>query len=293
LQTLISDTKTSKLAARLALFAGALAIVFAGAALAGAAIGPEPDQGEMAGGHESSEPAAHEGGAEAAPGLAVADHGLRLELERRVYDAGADRPLAFRILGDDGEPVTDYQVEHEREMHLIVVRRDFEGFQHLHPRLGADGTWRARADLSRPGDYRVFADFATAAGPATLGSDLFVRGVFEPVPLPPAERVADAGDGYEVELAASGEELVFTVTRDGEEVGDVDPYLGADGHLVALREGDLAFLHTHPAGEAGGPIEFGVEYPSEGRYRLFFQFKRDGEVRTAAFTREVSDESGH
>jgi hypothetical protein len=127
----------------------------------------------------------------------------------------------------------------------------------------------------------------------TLGGDVTVGGRFEPAPLPPVEHSADTGDGYEVELAGDGADVVFTVTRDGREVADVEPYLGADGHLVALREGDLAFLHTHPAGEPGGPIEFGVEYPSPGRYRLFLQFKHDGEVRTAAFTREVSDESGH
>ena len=59
---------------------------------------------------------------------------------------------------------------------------------------------------------------------------------------------------------------------------DIEPYLGARGHLVALREGDLAFLHVHPESEAseGSDIRFAVEYPSEGRYRLFLQFKLDG-----------------
>jgi hypothetical protein len=75
-------------------------------------------------------------------------------------------------------------------------------------------------------------------------------------------------------------------------VDAVEPYLGADGHLVALREHDQAFLHTHPEGEPGGPgpIEFGVEYPTAGRYRLFLQFKHAGEVHTAEFTQEVGDE---
>ena len=63
-----------------------------------------------------------------------------------------------------------------------------------------------------------------------------------------------------------------------------EPYLGAGGHLVALREGDLAFLHVHPTGD--GP-DFEVEFPTPGRYRLFLQFKHEGRVHTAAFTREV------
>ena len=84
------------------------------------------------------------------------------------------------------------------------------------------------------------------------------------------------------------------MSRDGERVEEVQPYLGADGHLVALREGDQAFLHTHPEGEPGGsgPIRFQVEYPTAGRYRLYLQFRHGGKVHTAEFTRIVGHEGG-
>jgi hypothetical protein len=52
---------------------------------------------------------------------------------------------------------------------------------------------------------------------------------------------------------------------------------------VALREGDLAFLHVHPVDGLG----FMATFPSPGRYRLFLQFEHEGEVRTAAFTQAV------
>ena len=47
---------------------------------------------------------------------------------------------------------------------------------------------------------------------------------------------------------------------------------------------------VHPAGHEAGtePVAFMTEFPSEGRYRLFLQFKHEGRVHTAAFTREVS-----
>lgn len=66
-------------------------------------------------------------------------------------------------------------------------------------------------------------------------------------------------------------------------------HLGADGHLVTLREHDHAFLHSHPEGEPGGPgpISSQVEYPIPGRDRSFLRFKHEGEVHTAAFTQEV------
>jgi hypothetical protein len=54
---------------------------------------------------------------------------------------------------------------------------------------------------------------------------------------------------------------------------------------VALRQGDLAFLHVHPDEDS---LKFMATFPTAGTYRLFLQFKTDGRVHTAAFTQEVS-----
>jgi oxalate decarboxylase/phosphoglucose isomerase-like protein (cupin superfamily) len=81
-------------------------------------------------------------------------------------------------------------------------------------------------------------------------------------------------------------ELRFTITRDGVPV-KTEPYLGAGGHLVALREGDMAFLHVHPTEQSRNTVGFGATFPTEGRYRLFLQFQHAGEVQTVAFTQEV------
>lgn len=297
-------------AARIAGFAGLLAVVFAAAAFAGSEIEPsagdadeEPAAETADAGHggeaepsHGSESAPAEG--DALPGLASQQDGLSLVLDRSELPRGPGSPLAFRIEDAEGDAIRDYDVEHERRMHLIVVRSDFQGFQHVHPRQGEDGTWRARIDTELPGTYRVFADFATDGRKRTLAADVFVPGPFEPVELAEPGEVADAGDGYEVELghvdARPGEEteLSFAPSRDGDELEGVQPYLGADGHLVILREGDQAYLHTHPEGESGGdgPIRFAATFPTAGRYRVYLQFKHDGEVRTAEFTQAVGDD---
>ena len=95
-------------------------------------------------------------------------------------------------------------------------------------------------------------------------------------------------------MAGDEAELMFRVTRDGDEVGDLEPYLGALGHLVALREGDLAYLHVHPengaphdGGTAGPEVGFVAEVPSAGRYHLYLDFRHGDRVRTAAFTVEA------
>jgi hypothetical protein len=249
------------------------------------------EEAEMTGMDHGS---AHGGAAAVDPvrGLTATGGGLTLDLETAEAPAGRPVELAFAVAGSDG-PVTEFDVEHERRMHLIVVRRDLTGFQHLHPEMDRDGTWRATTTLSEPGDYRVFADFVHEGEALTLAHDLTVAGEAKAQPLPaPAARASVPG-GYEVALdgaesvARTEQELAFAVTRDGAPV-EVQPYLGAQGHLVALRDGDLAFLHVHPTGgDEAGEIRFMTEFPSAGDYRLFLQFRHEGEVRTAEFTRSV------
>jgi hypothetical protein len=271
-------------------FAAALACVFGAAAVAGGAIDPDPGSSAASAEHGDAQEAHGAGphstaAADGVRGLAVADHGLRLVVDDSELRRGAREQLRFRIVEADGSPVRDFDREHERRMHTIVVRRDLTGFQHVHPRMGTDGTWAVPLRLGDAGSYRVFADFSHDGEARTLAADLRVDGPAELRPLPAESAVATTGDGYEVRLSDAGNDLSFEIRRDGRPV-ETEPYLGAGGHLVALREGDLAFLHVHPADH--GAVRFATEFPSSGRYRLFLQFKHEGRVHTAAFTREVS-----
>ena len=299
-------TTSAGTATRLVGFGAVLAAVFGGAWAAGAQVGPVgPTAAETSHSAGHSTGARHEQEGEAMndttsgqetemlPGLAVARDGYRLVLADTELEAGDRRRLAFSIEGPDGHPVTEFEVEHEKQLHLIVVRRDHSGFQHLHPTLDPEsGTWTAEARLS-PGQWRVFADFTATDGPAlVLGSDVVVPGRVTGSE-PTQEQRSDVVDGYAVSvhgtLRPGGHaELTLRVTKDGAPVTDLQPYLGAYGHLVALREGDLAYLHVHPGGEPGdgetpaGPeVEFGAEVPSPGWYHLYLDFRHDGVVRTA------------
>jgi hypothetical protein len=280
--------------ARLASFAAALVVVFGGATFAGATLGPDRTgerAARSAGGHGM------DGGAMAPAsvrGLAVSEDGLTLRLARRTAPRGKPFELALRIADRRGATVRRFDVEHTRRLHLIAVRRDLTGYQHVHPVQAADGSWAVPLRFAQAGVYRVYADFkAHGAGKTTLATDVFVPGDFRPRAIPAAASRVSV-DGYDVALkgapkAGAEGDLDFTVSRGGRPVA-VQPYLGADGHLVALREGDLAYLHVHPQETAGsgGPIRFMTEYPSAGRYRLFLQFRHGGTVHTAAFTQDVS-----
>jgi len=296
-------------AAKLATFGAALALTFGGAyalghsteAMGGHDMGgtASPDAGHdmsgMAGMGGHGTPSAGPGSG-VLPGLTVTSGGYTLVPRSTDLAAGDATPFRFTITSPDGMPLTTYTPSHTKDLHLIVVRRDLAGFQHVHPTRAAEGMWSATLRLDAAGVYRVFADFVPggATTPVVLGTDFSVTGDYRPQSLP-AVSASTTVDGYEVALSgtpsASAEtDLRFTVTRAGKPVKDLQPYLGAFGHLVSLRVGDLAYLHTHPAQEAsagmsGGPsVGFMTEFPSRGSYRLFLDFQVGGKVRTAAFT---------
>jgi hypothetical protein len=254
--------------------------------------------GASEGGEDHARAADDTGGDDSAAGvrgLAVSDNGMTLALQRTELVRGQRSRLKFTVVDDAGAPVRDFEIEHEKRMHFIVVRRDFTGFQHLHPTMRADGTWTATLTIDEAGSYRAYADFKRDGSNHTLAADFGVDGAVDWQTLPEAEPTAQTGSGYEVRSTAGAvragrdADLGFTVTRDGNPV-TVEPYLGARGHLVALRQGDGAYLHVHPLDESTpgtGPVRFATEFPTPARYRLFLQFQIDGRVHTAAFTQSV------
>jgi hypothetical protein len=290
-----------KTAQKVAAFVVGLVVVFAAAVWAGRTIGPAGDVTVAHGESDAEAAVVAPGEAQLPGGLQATQDGYTLDLADSIATADKDVPLQFRILDGGGAPVTSFVESHEKLLHLIVVRNDLAAFQHVHPVLGGDGTWRTPLNLSRAGDYRVFADFTPAGGPAlTLGANLHVAGAYDPQPLPIATATAEV-DGYTVTLngtpnANQASMLTLSVRQDGKPVADLQPYLGAYGHLVALRASDLAYLHVHPAGEPGdgvtpsGPqINFHTTFPSAGEYRLFLDFRHRDVVRTAQFTVTVAD----
>jgi hypothetical protein len=282
--------------ARLASFGLILVAVLTSAYGVGAAVGSPAGSGAPEDRIESDD-AAHGGhgpaadtSAEVLGGLSASDRGYALSMESTGLSAGRSVSVAFTITGPDGRPLRSYDVEHEKQLHLIAVRRDFAGYQHVHPTRDQAGRWSTPLDL-KPGSWRLFADFVPGDGGApeglTLGADLEVAGSYAPTPLSAVSAVTDVGE-YRVSLdgaprAGIPTELSFSVDGDGRVVVP-EPYLGARGHLVALREGDLAYLHVHPAEDS---LSFAATFPTAGRYRLFLDMKVDGEVLTVPFTVEV------
>ncbi|MGI5507228.1 hypothetical protein [Lentzea sp. CA-135723] len=272
-------------ATKVTLYGVALAAIFGGTWAAGAAAGP-PETPPPA--HTEAHDTHEQAPSQLPPGLSVSDNGYTLRLDET-------KPGTFHIEGPDGNPVTKFAVEHEKRLHLIAVRRDGSNFQHVHPQMAENGTWTVPLTFPEPGSYRVFADFRPESGPkTTLGADVQVAGDYEPRQHPNSRTFTV--DGYEVTLkgdldANAASTVEIDIAKDGKPVTDLQDYLGAKGHLVALRADDLAYLHVHP--EQSGQVKFAVEVPTAGKYRLFLDFKHGDTVRTAEFTLTTHEEGGH
>ena len=199
--------------------------------------------------------------------------------------SGTD-PFTFHIQGPDGAPVTRYAIVHDKPLHLIVVRKDLSGYQHLHPVMAPDGTWTAALTLAAPGPYRAFVDFTAvdAAGrqnAVVLGADVPADTTAGPAPASTVDPLTVEHEGSLTVGVA--EPLLFRVTRAGRPV-TLQPYLGAYGHLTMLRETDLGYLHIHPeTALQNGAATFWVAAPSTGTFRMYLDVQIDGVVRTFTF----------
>lgn len=238
-------------------------------------------------------------------GLASAENGYRLTEVGAPADTGTEGELSLAVTGPEGRPVTAFELDHDQELHLVVVRADGRHFRHVHPERDAEGTWSIPWEWETAGSYRIFADFVPAESGQgmTLSTTVQVAGDYDPAPA--TEQVTESSvAGFDVAVegdlvAGEASELTMTIFRDGEPVTALEPYLGAFGHLVAVRDGDLAYLHVHPHRDASGPddtsgpeIVFDATAPTPGRYLLFLDFQVDGQVHTVPLVIDTTTNVG-
>jgi hypothetical protein len=236
----------------------------------------------------------------------------------RVARAGERVRLNFVVTHPEtGARVRDFVLNHERLFHLFIVSADMNEYQHIHPELGSDGSFKVETRLPRAGLYKLHSDFFPAGGTlqvlhrslATAG----YRALRGASAVAAAKLSADTShtktiDGMKISLEWGGGELVpgafvrlkyrITDARTNAPVRDLEPYLGAWGHTLILDADQSDYLHSHPtetlpegverASLRGGPeVEFGAMFPEAGLYRIWTQFQRGGRVSTVSFTVEV------
>jgi hypothetical protein len=246
--------------------------------------------GEHAGGH-----AGHE-----ADGEMTADNlKATFAFASGAAKAGETTQLTVQITDKDGNPVNDFDVNHEKLLHLIAVNHDLSYFSHIHPEFKGEGKFTIDTIFPTGGKYKLFADFVPKGGSATTLSEwVKVEGKeSEHAPVTADTKLVKEAAGKEIELALSGakpkEEVTLTFdirdakTKQG--IDNLEPYLGAVGHVVILSADAEQYIHVHPLDEkATGPkAEFATTFPESGTYKIWGQFQHNGEVFTVPFVVDV------
>ncbi|PWK87007.1 hypothetical protein C8D88_104168 [Lentzea atacamensis] len=235
-------------------------------------------------------------------GLSEVEGGYRFERVVVPESRGSAVPVAFRILGGDGKPVTRFLDNQTKQMHFFVVRDDMHVFRHVHPTLDGD-TWRITIDLPDGGAYRMFAEFIPLdtkdpRHPVVLGVPFSLAGDTALMPVPAPDANTRTATGYSVtrvdEPAAlpllNERKLRFAIrTPDGAPVETLEPHLGANGHMTGFHTMLLSATHLHPVEPLGAPVingelTFRSVFAERGEYRLFLEFSHGGRLHTASIT---------
>ena len=213
--------------------------------------------------------------------------------------SGKEEQISIQIQDNTGKPVEKFQVSHEKQMHLIVVNKDLSYFSHIHPEYKGKGLFQISTTFPSGGDFKLIADFIPEGGdPKTESQWVKVAGDSPPAkPLQPDTTLTKVIDGKEVTLAfdklQAGKELMMTFTINDantkQPITNLEPYLGAVGHVVILSADAEKYLHNHPLEEkATGPLaKFGTSFPSSGVYKIWGQFQHQGRTFIAPFTVQV------
>ncbi len=229
--------------------------------------------------------------------------GDRIELENANALKPGNVTLAFKLRGADGNELetNDLKVAHDKRLHLLVVRDDMTQFQHLHPEY-TNGRWTVTSIFPEQGDYQMYIDIAPEKeNPIVLRTPIRIGGatLTKAFPTPDADLSA-TDQGIKAQLSIDGgfrtgeaKQLTFSLTKDGKPVANIDPYLGAFGHVVLLRHNEPSeFLHVHPLTEAkptDGKVVFETTFTKQGRHTLYAQFNVDGSVKTFPITIDVEE----
>jgi putative copper resistance protein D len=248
---------------------------------------------------------------------------LRIETAPPRIIAGVPVTITVHLEALNGRPVRGLLVHHDRLLHAVIIGRDLRSFAHIHPEdLGPvtdemlkKGAFPLRFTFAKAGIYLVGLDFATGDGLHSKTSLLDVAG--RPTMSAPAvdtSREKNFG-AYHVKIVVSPKSIKadaettirLLITKQGEPVTDLEPYLGAPMHLAVVRSDLTKFIHAHgyspgdihlraghreakPSERYGPEIDADIVFPAGGTYKIFCQVNHHGRILLFDFMVSVERE---
>ncbi|QUL52129.1 hypothetical protein KDC22_16765 [Paenibacillus tritici] len=255
--------------------------------------------------HKAKEPAGHEHRGHGGHGKEGGDI-IKADKVKAVWTlAGGQKAQAKQDtiihleVRNDGKPLDKFDISHEQKLHMMIVSKDLSYFNHIHPAFKGNGLFEIKTQFPAGGDYKLIADFIPTGGSAMSKMEwVHVEGdTATAQPVQPEKELTKAVDGKLVTLQfdslAANKELMLTYTFKQEKtktpITNLQPYLGAVGHVVILTESTEEYLHVHPMEEtASGPdAQFMTTFPKSGLYKIWGQFKHNDQVFTVPFVINV------
>ena len=219
-------------------------------------------------------------------------------LRAAALDANQPTTLAIHVQDAEGQPVEQFESFQEQLMHLILVSDDLQHFRHLHPAYTGKGHFEVETRFPQGGGYTLFSDYKPTGQAETVSVlKAQVKGDRPPAPTPDWTRTQSLENAvvnlsFSEESLQAGEDVTIKFElqdpRSKEPLSDLQPYLGEAGHLVIVQAAETLtrdhYIHAHALPDAPtGQVRFATQFPEPGRYRLWGQFQRDGQVITAGF----------
>jgi hypothetical protein len=229
------------------------------------------------------------------------DHGAPTENQTKAVwkitnpQAKQNTNLTIDIQDNAGKPIEKFDISHEKDIHLIVVSKDLSYFDHIHPEYKGKGEFQINYTFPSGGEYELIADYKpTNAQSETQKQWIKVEGdASAQVAIQPDKELTKVIDGKEVTLnidnLAANKELNVTFTfkdaKTKQSITNLQPYLGAVGHIVILDKEAQDYLHVHPTDEksTGPDAKFMTTFPKSGVYKIWGQFQQDGKVFAVPF----------
>lgn len=209
-------------------------------------------------------------------------------------------PISILIKDMKGKPIPKFDLVHEKLMHMIIVSKDLSYFSHIHPEYKGNGEFDITTSLPAAGDYNIITEF-TPKGSEDNGVQrhwVHVEGdVPAAVPIEPDKHMTKVIDGKKVTLsfdhimAGMDLNMKFTIrdAQTNKPIKNLEPYMGAMGHAVAISKDLKEYLHIHPmtTKEKGPSVTFMTYFPKKGVYKIWGQFKYEGKILVAPFVIKV------
>ncbi len=203
--------------------------------------------------------------------------------------------------------MSDLKEVHTKKIHVLMVDQTLTDYQHLHPTADPTDpeTFTYTVMPRQSGAYRVWVDITLNNGTHEIITS-YIRGNTRTNGLIDRTLVMQTTIG-EMKAALNFEPASLTLNKasmgriditdtNGNPIADLEPIMGAFGHIVAINEDRKTLAHVHPLGDeptkpeqrGTSPLSFHLQPKASGITKVFLQVRRKGTDYTFPFSINIT-----